>query len=1129
MKPTNPLLIGAPLSGQEARFLRRLYADLEPIRALILATFHVDQRQVDFVVVTEALAAILELKHLPHAVFGRQNGQWTVADRSGKRVPYPGQNPWQQALQQKYALSDEMKRYETRTRGSAGPGRGFFTEFDAFVCVVPAIHPHSDVTRGDSKVAVRSYADIIDILRSGAKSASWSRADWARFATEHLFLMPATLDEATDTKVRVATEVVGAYLSRVEYVIGFQLPPLLPQTDDTNAGQPLIESMLAGENQLLVGPSGSAKSFHLHHLAIAAARKGDEVPVLVEPKTYRGGDFWSLVRRGVAAMFPRDPKELLDSIRLSGRRPLLLVDALNECPVEHLGELLRGVQAFVLHFDARVSFSSQAGVNLPDDLTVVVTQLKTPRFAEKRHIYCYHAGIDVSRDIDFLCEGFTNAYELTVAGRCHSSGASATSRVELFERYVRSCLPEHYHVATALLRAVAVEMARTVSSSWERAEYELFAERFIGEQGGSLTMLDHLRRCRLVRLTEDFFSFEHELLADYFNATEIHRRYRGSPEFATELRRPRNQRLIELVLPQLSHDEEIEAVLSAATDSAVLKVTLSGRCGARAKAVLLDQIAALFTLAAEDVAKLTCTCHIVELEDRRRRLGTISVEGNREWNSHFVRLCELVAHHLDAPDIANGFLRLLDLTEWTLRRAADQAAADYRIKPLRVWEEVVRLYGGVLQSSAMQIPCTAILAELRIALMNRKYPDGLPIWEALRERATGTPESHLALLALFQDRRGLHHRDFETTLNLVRRGWESDVYILRVDGLEFLQWMHHDTPRDAVPKVCEMLRGFETNNILENTVLLDTLSAYGGLESPVTAEDALSEMRSTIAPDALTDPAVIEAAQAFGTEPRAFLANRATGCLSRIFEDIFQGAYYGAYFELSREEKCAILSLASECSAIRFHSDWVLRELLEHGGLGELSVYVRFAFGINGDSFSAQDATATFVLAVEGCARWMDTPPLYTCGDTPSHRAWATFGEILFWTHRKSDIARRLWSRFDGPTRLAAADVLYNIAHCSWKLDGDGRSPLNLIAIYPGEIRPIVEDCVRQRESLPSAFKYGGSRDRSVVSYLIEVLGKVGDEDSVRLLQELVDNLEFGRHAIHAIESIRGALAKPAT
>src|SRR5207247_17125 len=197
MKPTNVLLIGGPLSGQEARFLRTLYADLEPVGALILANFHVGSRQIDFVVVTDQMAAIVELKHLPEPVFGRQNGQWTIEDRAGKRVPYPGPNPWQQTLQQKYALSDEMKRYESETRGGANTTRRFFTEFDAFVCIVPEIHPRSDVTRGDNKVAVRSYLDVIEILCSAAKPASWSRADWARFATEHLSLIPATLDQAT--------------------------------------------------------------------------------------------------------------------------------------------------------------------------------------------------------------------------------------------------------------------------------------------------------------------------------------------------------------------------------------------------------------------------------------------------------------------------------------------------------------------------------------------------------------------------------------------------------------------------------------------------------------------------------------------------------------------------------------------------------------------------------------------------------------------------------------------------------------------------------------------------------------------------------------------------------------------
>ena len=82
-------------------------------------------------------------------------------------------------------------------------------------------------------------------------------------------------------------------------------------------------------------------------------------------------------------------------------------------------------------------------------------------------------------------------------------------------------------------------------------DYERFADRFLTEQGGPFTILDQLRHRGLIHVTEDFFSFEHELLADYFNAMEIHRRHDGSSELAVELRKPRNQRLIEFILPTL--------------------------------------------------------------------------------------------------------------------------------------------------------------------------------------------------------------------------------------------------------------------------------------------------------------------------------------------------------------------------------------------------------------------------------------------------------------------------------------------------------------------------------------------------------------------------------------------------
>jgi hypothetical protein len=157
----------------------------------------------------------------------------------------------------------------------------------------------------------------------------------------------------------------------------------------------------------------------------------------------------------------------------------------------------------------------------------------------------------------------------------------------------------------------------------------------------------------------------------------------------------------------------------------------------------------------------------------------------------------------------------------------------------------------------------------------------------------------------------------------------------------------------------------------------------------------------------------------------------------------------------------------------------------------------------------------------------MESPAHYASGNTPPHRAWATIGEILFWTHRKSHIASGLWDRFEGPTRLAVADVLYHIAQCRWKVEGEGHSVIDLVSTYPNDIRQIVEDCVRERASLPSVFNYGGSRDRSVVSYLFEVLGKIGDENSARLLQESIDDLAFGRDAIRAIESIRRPAVQP--
>ncbi len=1115
MKPTVDVLIGSPLSGHEARFLRKLYADLEPVGATILANFYARQRQIDFFVVTDFHAALLELKGLPHPVFGHKNGPWTIEEPSGKRVPYAGPNPWHQTLQQKYAVNDEMQAYAQDRR------RAFFREFNAYVCIDPEINPRSRVLRRDHRVSVRSYRDVLTVLRTPAKPPSWTRADWIRFATDRLSLERVALSEAIDPTVHAASHALRSYLPRVQALLRIHLPPLLPKAVSRNTGQALLDTLLAGGNHQVVGPSGSAKTFHLHHLAIAAIDLDHEVPLLVDASTYRGRDSRGLLRHETAQMFPGGPQALLDALDVCGRRTLLLVDAFNECPPEHRAELLRDLQALTLDLDARVVFASQTDIDLPEDLPSMATRIELPQPEDKRHIYCFHAGVEVSPDVDYYCQPFANAYELAVAGRCHAAARPPASRTELFDRYVQTCLADDYHVATVLLRAIAVEMAATVSSSWERMHYENFAERFLTDRRGSLTILDKLRSSRLIRINDDYFSFEHELLADYFTATEIHRRRGGSAELPAELRKPRNQPLIELILPRLSDDQEIQAVLIEAMDRRVLSRVLTGRCGKRARAVLLRDIEELFRLAGNDLATIACQCHVVERPDGRRLLSGVTVTGDRDWTAYCARLSKLVAHHLDDPVFAGAFLDLLDRTESTLRRIAQHAARGSRLKTRRVWEQTVHEYGGTLTSSLMTLPCGAMLAELRTALMMGAYPDGSPLWQPLLERVVSTPGSDFALLALFQDKKACSEGDLETILDLVQRAWKSGIYILRVDALDYLRSRPADLSDAATTRIRDTLDAFETDDLMENTVLLEALAAYGGLEAPITPEDALTEMRSMIKANALSDCTLTELARALGSEPRTVLASRARGCLGRIFEDIFQGAYWEAYQELARDEKCALLALALDAPDPGYHSSWLLHELLEHGDSDQLPVYRRLAAGINGRSSFPQESTATFLLAIRGCSRFMDTPPAYTGGDTPSHRAWSEIGRIFFWTFRGSDVGAPLWSRLEGPTRLAVADVLFHIANCEWRLAGESRSPTDLVTEYPDQIRPLLEDCLRNRAGLPTVFNHGGSRDPQVLLYLIDVLGRVGEESTAQLLCTVMDDPELGRRAISAIESIR--------
>jgi|SRR5579863_3558736 len=94
------IMIGAPVAGAEAMVLRQICRDISSIDVLLLVNFEVNHRQIDFLIVTNNYAAIIELKCFHGPVFGDVNGDWFVEDFTCQKKLYTGGNPWQQALGQ---------------------------------------------------------------------------------------------------------------------------------------------------------------------------------------------------------------------------------------------------------------------------------------------------------------------------------------------------------------------------------------------------------------------------------------------------------------------------------------------------------------------------------------------------------------------------------------------------------------------------------------------------------------------------------------------------------------------------------------------------------------------------------------------------------------------------------------------------------------------------------------------------------------------------------------------------------------------------------------------------------------------------------------------------------------------
>jgi hypothetical protein len=203
----------------------------------------------------------------------------------------------------------------------------------------------------------------------------------------------------------------------------------------------------------------------------------------------------------------------------------------------------------------------------------------------------------------------------------------------------------------------------------------------------------------------------------------------------------------------------------------------------------------------------------------------------------------------------------------------------------------------------------------------------------LRDRVNIDPTNVFPYLILLE---GFGPRgDAETVadeLDLVEKALQLKVGTVLHVALRNLHWMYravHDAGELQMQRVREILEHLDFNNPWLQSEVVELLSYYEIIDSPVSLETAKAQFR------AIADPTPEEIvshrgmAELAGETPLHFRQGLAYQCIGSIFEDFYQNVYYEAYTSLTAAHKRTVLSMGALQNTYGFHSDWILHELLE--------------------------------------------------------------------------------------------------------------------------------------------------------------------------------------------------------
>jgi hypothetical protein len=1106
------LFIGAPLELQaEILFLDHLLSSLEgwgePV--ILCANFLTKGKphQIDFLVITPRCVCHVELKSLTAPVIGQINGQWSLCLPGDKRWTLQGKNPYRQALDTKYALSDALRDFAKKSSGVPWPadGKQFYTTFETVVCVHPRLLPGSQVP-SDYKVGVVGTDHLLTFLRTRQRAPGWSRAQWLDFIMD-LGLERRQSEEPAARTAREQQALLTAYRQRCEASLRQGLPALVPTTaigPDGAVGTETLRDLLARrEHVQLVGPSGAGKSHLARYLALAELEAGGLV--LIIPAREFEDRLSALLNRSVAHLHPGAAIEILDAAQKTGMRLSLVLDGVNECPPQLCKRLLRDLQSLVLRWPLPVLFTAREPSELPSELQGPLYEFSPLTQEQRAAILRAHAPAGVGDEAFWLCDTFGTAYELSLAAAVLGDLPPAAHRAELFDAYIRLRCDETRNPITArlLLVALAQLMHDRVKSSLTQLELWQVTEPLCAQHGARPQLVRELIDGGVLESRRGRVSFRHELLEQFFQAEALVRTHPEGQDLSARLQRPICQRLVPLALGLLTDAGTALEVLRAQSSSSLLADCVRGECGPVAREAALAECGEAIRAGFRSLDDLDL--HIEQITAGEMEVphvvGGLDLPLGLRAGLHAVGLVLGEGLFLDQA------LALAKQTDDACRSALERRG----VRP-------TRLVLHALYSQFLVMNQQAELPTLPSALVHHGA-------EARRFRAPRPTmtEQMTGLVGTLGDRSpgelfllcNLCHSPTEAISELLpellQACWSTGLYHLRLEALQVAEGSVGVLSGGMREQVIEILGGLESRNVFLSSAIVDALLPYGMVESPVSREQA-----------ALQVAEILGAAQSEETCRAAYYV------VANQLEEIVSEAYSGAYEELEPfdRERLLVLGLLGAPDDA-FSADWMMGELVKVAGPASLPALRRWAAVPSPDAFSSQQRTSCFLRAVAGCARLLDRPPGFGAAAGEDAAAWVAYGEILFWLQRPglADAERRakcvpLWERLLTDLAFQAVDPLLRFASALFCQRAEAATVLTTLAqAFPDEVTRVLTFGLRNHSRLTTLFRHGPHD--GYLEFLITWIGRLGDQHSAPLLEAFLESPKLGLTAADALRAIR--------